>query len=257
MRVIEADPEISVVIPAHNEAENLPILIDEILVALRPTGRPFEIVLIDDYSSDRTPTVLARLARQIPELVVRRMKRNGGQSAALSAGFDIARGSIVVTIDADLQNDPADIPAMLDKLDRADIVIGWRAGRKDTFSKRIISKVANAVRNWFTGECVKDTGCGLKVMRAECLAKIPRFNGMHRFFPTLVKMYGYQMAEVVVNHRPRAHGQTHYNIFNRSIRPIMDLLAVRWLQARALRYELEPAASASATVPQVAKERAA
>jgi len=233
-------PEISVVIPAHNEADNLPQLVAEIEAAERVVGRPFEILIIDDQSDDATPAVLASLHARNPRVIHRRMKKQCGQSAALSAGFDVAMGSIVVTMDADLQNDPADIPKLLAEIDsgRADCAIGWRRDRKDPWSKLIISKIANKVRNWMTGESVRDTGCGLKAFRAECLEKIHRFNGMHRFFPTLVKMHGYRVAEAPVNHRPRTKGKTHYNIFNRFLRPMQDLMAVRWLQKRTLRYEL-------------------
>jgi glycosyltransferase involved in cell wall biosynthesis len=233
-------PEISVVIPAHNEADNLPQLVSEIAAALRPTARQFEIVLIDDQSNDDSWMILAGLCERFPELTPRRMAHQSGQSAALSAGFDVARGNIVVTLDADLQNDPADIPKLLLAMNSqgVDCAIGWRRDRKDPWSKKIISKFANGVRNWLTQECVKDTGCGLKAFRSECLTKMPRFNGMHRFFPTLVKMQGFTVAEIPVNHRPRTHGKTHYNIFNRFLKPMADLLAVRWLQKRTLRYRL-------------------
>lgn len=233
-------PRISVVIPAHNEAENLPILVDEIVAALKaePAGS-YEIVIVDDHSSDATEQVLEELAAIRDCVVVHRFSRQSGQSAALSAGFDLALGEIVVTMDADLQNDPADIPKLLAELDHADVAIGWRRDRKDPLSKKIISKFANAIRNWATSECVKDTGCGLKAFKRECLQKIHRFDGMHRFFPTLVKMHGYQVAEAPVNHRPRSKGKTHYNIFNRCLRPMQDLMAVRWLQKRTLRYQLE------------------
>jgi glycosyltransferase involved in cell wall biosynthesis len=230
--------DVSVVIPAHNEADNLPRLIEEIAQAIEPTGKWYEIVVVDDASTDQTHSVLSHLSHQHSSLVCHRMARQSGQSSALSAGFDLASGDVVVTIDADLQNDPADIPKLLEHLSQADVAIGWRRDRKDTFSKRIISKVANRVRNYMTGESVKDTGCGLKAFKAESLRRIHRFDGMHRFFPTLVKMHGYSVVEVPVNHRPRKHGRTHYNIFNRSIRPMMDLMAVRWLQKRTLRYEL-------------------
>ena len=239
MIVAHTLPEISVVVPAHNEAENLPTLIAEIADALESTRRSYEIVIVDDHSGDETPRLLQDLAEQYDCLVCQRTARQSGQSAALAAGFDLARGDIVVTLDADLQNDPADIPGLLAGLGDADAVIGWRRDRQDPFSKRIISKVANAIRNRMTGECVKDTGCGLKAFRRECLEKIHRFDGMHRFFPTLVKMHGYRVTEVPVHHRPRVKGKTHYNIFNRSLRPMADLLAVRWLQKRAIRYQLQ------------------
>jgi len=231
-------PEISVVVPAHNEQENLPKLIDEICESLDASGYWYEIVVIDDCSSDATAKILSDLSIKNSRIVAHRMARQSGQSSALSAGFDLASGEVIVTIDADLQNDPADIPKLVNQIGRYDCAIGWRRDRKDPFSKRIISKGANFIRNWLTGESVKDTGCGLKAFRAESIRKIHRFDGMHRFFPTLVKMHGYTVVEIPVNHRPREHGRTHYNIFNRSIRPMMDLLAVRWLQKRTLRYEV-------------------
>lgn len=239
-------PEVSVIAPAHNEADNLPTLINEIAAAMQTTGQSYEIVIIDDSSSDGSAGLLRKMLAERSDLVVYRTQRQSGQSTALSIGFDIARGDVIVTIDADLQNDPADIPNLIMGLQCADVVIGWRRDRKDTLEKKIISKCANFIRNWFTGETVRDTGCGLKVFKKETLERMHRFDGMHRFFPTLVKMHGYTVAEIPVRHRPRQHGNTHYNIFNRSIRPMMDLLAVRWLQKRTLRYP----------VPQIAREHA-
>lgn len=239
MIVARPAPDVSVVIPAHNEAENLPILVEQIEAAFESGTRSFEIVVIDDHSSDETPRVLDKMQASRPWLVVRRMERQSGQSAAICAGFDTARGEILVTIDADLQNDPADIPALLDAIDGFDVAIGWRKNRRDTFQKRIISKVANRVRNWMTGDSTRDTGCGLKAFRRETCERMPRFDGMHRFFPILVRMQGFTVTQIPVNHRPRTRGKTHYNIFNRSIRPIVDLLAIRWLQKRAVRYKLQ------------------
>jgi len=238
-------PDVSVVVPSHNEAENLPQLVAEILAAEKASGRRFEIVVVDDQSSDASYDVLLALAARHPQVAAHRMEKQSGQSAALSAGFDVARGAVVVTMDADLQNDPADVPKLLAVIERneADCAIGWRRDRRDPLSKKVISKVANGVRNWMTSETVKDTGCGLKAFRRECLQKIARFNGMHRFFPTLVKMHGYTVAEIPVHHRPRTRGKTHYNIFNRFLRPMADLLAVRWLQKRTLRYRLEKEAA--------------
>lgn len=243
-------PDVSVVIPSHNERDNLPQLVEEILAAEKASGRRFEIVVIDDQSSDDSWNVLLKLAQKHPQVVARRMEKQSGQSAALSAGFDVARGAVVVTMDADLQNDPADVPKLLKVVEsgEADCAIGWRRDRRDPLSKKVISKVANGVRNWMTSETVKDTGCGLKVFRREALAKIARFNGMHRFFPTLVKMHGWTVAEVPVNHRPRTRGKTHYNIFNRFLRPMQDLLAVRWLQKRTLRYQLETEAGVAVRI---------
>lgn len=239
MIVARPQPGVSVVIPAHNEAENLPILIGQIAATQPIVGTPFEIIVIDDHSSDDTQRILQRLSQDHPNLVTARMARQSGQSSALAAGFDLAQSEIVVTLDADLQNDPADIPRLIAALDHAELAIGWRHDRKDTWSKRWISKVANTVRNWMTGECVRDTGCGLKAFKRSCLRQIHRFDGMHRFFPTLVKMHGCRVVEIPVSHRPRTHGKTHYNLLNRSLRPMADLLAVRWLQKRTIRYELQ------------------
>ncbi len=175
MIVARVEPEISVVVPAHNEADNLPTLIEEIKSALQATGRSYEIVVVDDASSDTTPALLNELTSQYPSLEVFRMAKQSGQSAALSAGFDVARGDIIVTIDADLQNDPADIPKLVEMLDRYDAAAGWRHTRKDTMSKRLISKVANSVRRWATGDYIKDTGCGLKAIRRTSIDKIHRF----------------------------------------------------------------------------------
>jgi dolichol-phosphate mannosyltransferase len=250
MSSLAVKPDVSVVIPSHNEQDNLPTLVEEILAAEKVSGRRFEIVVVDDQSSDDSWNVLLKLAARHPQIAAHRMVKQSGQSAALSAGFDLAKGAVVVTMDADLQNDAADIPKLLKVVEsgEADCAIGWRRDRRDPLSKKVISKVANGVRNWMTSETVKDTGCGLKVFRRECLAKIARFNGMHRFFPTLVKMHGYTVAEVPVNHRPRTRGKTHYNIFNRFLRPMADLLAVRWLQKRTLRYELQKETAAAVRI---------
>lgn len=229
---------LTVVVPAHNEAQNLPTLVAEI-VAGTPSDVSLEVLVIDDGSSDETPQLLQTLAVQYPNLVSHRLDRQSGQSTALSVGFDLARGEVVATIDADLQNDAADIPKLLKELEQADLAVGWRHQRKDTLSKRVISKCANFIRRKVTGDNIRDTGCGLKAFKRHCLTRLHRFDGMHRFFPVLVQMQGLKVAEVPVNHRPRKHGRTHYNIFNRSIRPIMDLLAVSWLQKRTLRYRLE------------------
>lgn len=237
MIVQRPNAKVSIVIPAHNEANNLPTLLAEIFAAEAVSGTIFEAIVVDDQSNDDTALVLERLADRYPQLRVARMAWQSGQSAALAAGFDLADGEIIVTIDADLQNDPADIPKLLRELDHADVAIGWRRDRKDPWQKKIISKVANAVRNWATSESVRDTGCGLKAFKRASLERIARFDGMHRFFPTLVKMHGHSVVEVPVNHRPREHGRTHYNILNRSIRPLMDLFAIRWLQRRTLRFQ--------------------
>jgi dolichol-phosphate mannosyltransferase len=229
------EPEISIVIPVYNEEENLPILAAEIRAAMAPVetaGRLYEVVLVDDGSTDTSPAVMAGLAREDPRIRILRQRRNSGQSAALDAGVRYARGEIVVTLDADLQNDPADIPRLLERMDGFDVVSGVRAKRRDTWVRRVSSKIANGIRNRVTHESVTDVGCTLRAMRIEYLRRIPVFNGMHRFLPTLLRMEGARVTEVPVNHRPRLHGQPKYNIRNRIFRALADLFGVRWMQTR-------------------------
>jgi glycosyltransferase involved in cell wall biosynthesis len=229
------EPEISVVIPVFNEEENLPVLAAEIQRVLRALGRPCEVIFVDDGSTDASPAVLRRLARQDPAVRILHQRRNSGQSAALDAGFRFARGGIVITLDADLQNDPADIPKLLERLEGpsgCDVVCGVRTRRQDTWVRKVSSRIANGVRNRLTHESVTDVGCTLKAFRTEYLQRIPMFTGMHRFLPTLLKMEGARVVEVPVNHRPRLHGQPKYNIRNRIWRALADLFAVRWMQKR-------------------------
>ena len=227
-----AAPEISIVIPVYNEEENLPVLAAEIQGAMQSLGRPYEVIYVDDGSTDASPEVLRRLVRQDPGTRVVRQRRNSGQSAAMDAGFRFARGGIVVTLDADLQNDPADIPRLLELMDRWDVVCGVRAHRNDNWVRRISSRIANGVRNRVTHESVTDVGCTLKAYRTEFLRRIPVFTGMHRFLPTLLRMEGARLAEVPVNHRPRIYGTPKYGIGNRLFRALADLFAVRWMQKR-------------------------
>src|SRR3954453_4618037 len=228
-----ATPEISIVIPVYNEEESLPLLAAEIQGALRPLGRPYEVIYVDDGSTDGSPGVLLELARQDPATRVIRQRRNSGQTAALDAGFRFARGAVVVTLDADLQNDPADIPRLLAALDGGyDVVSGIRAHRRDTWVRKASSRIANGVRNRLTHDHVTDVGCTLRACRTEFLRGIPVFTGMHRFLPTLLAMAGARKTEIPVNHRPRLHGQPKYNSSNRLWRALADLFAVRWMQKR-------------------------
>lgn len=225
-------PEISLVIPVYNEEENLPVLHAEIQQAMEKVGRPWEVLYVDDGSTDGTPAVLSGLAGQDRHVRILRQRRNHGQSAALDAGFRFARGEVVVTLDADLQNDPADIPRLLERIGDYDVVSGVRAKRQDTWVRKVSSRIANGIRNRVTHESVTDVGCTLRAARVEYLRRIPVFNGMHRFLPTLLRMEGARVTEVPVNHRPRLHGQPKYNIRNRIWRALMDLFGVRWLQTR-------------------------
>jgi len=225
-------PEVSLVIPVYNEEENLPVLHGEIREAMAGIDRPWEVIYVDDGSTDRSPAVLAGLAREDPHVRILRQRRNSGQSAALDAGFRFARGEVIVTLDADLQNDPADIPRLLERIGEHDVVSGVRARRRDSWVRRISSRIANGIRNRVTHDSVTDVGCTLRAARAEYLRRIPVFNGMHRFLPTLLRMEGARVTEVPVNHRPRLHGEPKYNIRNRIWRALLDLFGVRWLQTR-------------------------
>jgi dolichol-phosphate mannosyltransferase len=225
-------PEISLVIPVYNEEENLPILAAEIREALAPLGRPYEVIYVDDGSTDRSPEVLRQLAREDRTVRIVRQLRNAGQSAALDAGFRFARGEVAVTLDADLQNDPADIPRLLAKLDGYDVVAGVRTRRQDDWVRRASSKIANGIRNRFTHESITDVGCTLKAFRTEYLRRIPMYTGMHRFLPTLLRLEGARVTQMPVHHRPRLHGQPKYGIGNRIWKTLADLLAVRWMQKR-------------------------
>jgi glycosyltransferase involved in cell wall biosynthesis len=233
------EPSVSVVVPAYNEAENLPALLAELRPPLEALGRPYEVVLVDDGSTDATREVLAGLAGQYPALRVVRFRRNAGQSAAFLAGFAEARGEVVVTLDADLQNNPADIPELVRRLEGHDAVLGVRAKRRDSFLRRLSSRVANAVRRAATGDGLTDVGCSLKAFRREHVLDLPRFNGVHRFFGTLLVWKGCRVVELAVDHRPRRAGKAKYNLRNRAFRTLLDLLAMRWLRSRTVRYEIE------------------
>ena len=225
-------PEVSIVIPVYNEEENLPVLAAEIRGVMGPLGRPYEVIWVDDGSTDGSAEALRRLAREDRAVRIVRQRRNSGQSAALDAGFRFARGGIVVTLDADLQNDPADIPRLLALMGSYDVVSGVRAKRQDTWVRKVSSRIANRVRNRLTHDDVTDVGCTLRACRAGYLRDLPMFTGMHRFLPTLLKMAGARATEIQVNHRPRLHGQPKYNISNRLWRALADLFAVRWMQKR-------------------------
>lgn len=232
-------PDLSVVVPVYNEIDNLDTLVDELLSVLRPGGRPFEIVLVNDGSRDGSTERIGELARSVPEVRGLHFRRNAGQTAAFDAGFRSARGAVVVTLDADLQNDPKDIPSLLDALQGHDAAVGYRVNRRDTWLRRVSSRIANGVRNRLSGDDVIDTGCSLKAFRREALAGIKLYNGMHRFLPTLVKMEGGRVVQVPVNHRPRLRGVSKYGVWNRVFRASADLLAVRWMQRRRLAWEIE------------------
>jgi dolichol-phosphate mannosyltransferase len=239
---------LSVIVPAKNEAAGLSQLVAEIASALRPLQgvRPegrclegFEVLVIDDGSTDATASVLEQLKGQYPELQPIRLVRNAGQSAATVAGFRAARGQWVATLDADLQNDPADLARLWDALDAEHTAaLGWRARRHDSWSKRAISRCANAVRNLVLGQEIRDTGCSVRIFPRELALRLPWFQGAHRFIGPLLIREGCRILQLPVNHRARPHGKSHYNIFNRSIRVVVDLLGVAWLLRRPSRFEV-------------------
>lgn len=232
-------PGISVVIPLYNEEGNVGILQSEVAAAL--AGRDFELVLVDDGSTDATVEKIARA----PWVRVVEFAENAGQSAAMLAGIRAAKAPVVVLMDGDLQNDPSDIPRLLEALEEgADLVCGYRARRKDTLLKRLTSRIANFVRSRFVGDGVRDTGCTLKAMRRECASALVPFKGVHRFIPALVKNAGFRVVEIPVNHRPRRFGVSKYGLGNRALRATMDMFGVRWLQSRRIAYD--PLAEGSA-----------
>lgn len=233
-------PDLSVIFPVYNEEENVPILLEEIARALNGKGWRYEIVAVDDGSGDRSLEVLRALKSKYPMLRIITFERNSGQTAALDAGWRAARGRFVVSLDADLQNDPADIPRMMAELERsgADMLIGIRVNRKDTWYRRMQSKIGNSVRNWITGDRITDTGCSLKLAKREAIESVRLFTGMHRFLPTLVRYAGFKVVEMPVNHRARQFGVSKYGAMNRAFKGLADCLAVRWMSSRNLRYKI-------------------
>src|SRR3954469_9019876 len=230
-------PYISLVVPAYNEQESIPTLLERARASLEKTGRPFEVILVDDGSTDQTPQLLADAMAKFPWLRVIRMKKNGGQSAAFEAGFEAARGEIIATIDADLQNDPEEIPRLLPLLDGYDMITGWRKDRQDTPFRKWQSRQANRIRNWITQETVNDSASSLKIYRAHAIKGLKLFRGAHRYFPTLVKMRGYTVREEPVKHSHRFAGTAKYGFSNRAFVGIADLFGVRWMKKRYLNYE--------------------
>ncbi len=194
------------------------------------------MIVVDDSSSDESAELLERLMGRYAQLRVVQLAERSGQSAALAAGFDAARGRLIVTADADLQNDPADLTRLLEMAEQYDLVCGWRRDRHDPLWKRLVSRIANARRRHVLDDGVHDTGCGLKLFRREVTERILRFDGMHRFFPALAQIEGFRIGEVPVRHRPRAGGRTKYHLFNRLRKPIGDLRGVAWYRSRKLRY---------------------
>ena len=221
---------LSVVIPVFNEAENIRPLVDELLPALSEFNDAFEVIFVDDGSTDSTLAEIKRVQKIEARIRAVHFKSNVGQTAAMAAGFRHARGRAVVTLDGDLQNDPADIPKLVAGLSDWDAVCGIRIRRQDSWVKKISSRIANGFRNWATEDNIVDTGCTLKAYRRECLSRLELYHGMHRFLPTLLKMSGYRVTQTFVNHRPRLRGRTKYGTWGRLMKGLSDLYVVRWMK---------------------------
>ncbi|HEY3098683.1 MAG TPA: glycosyltransferase family 2 protein [Methylomirabilota bacterium] len=240
MARLRAMIDLSVVIPVYNEEESLPVLWPELKVVLDAERLTFEAVFVDDGSRDRSAEIIRGLRDADPRVRLVRLKANAGETAAIDAGLHAARGRRIVTMDADLQNDPRDIPTLLRALEQWDVVTGWRVNRGDGDSivRRASSRIANRVRNWISDDVIQDSGCTFRAFRRECLRGLVLYRGFHRFIPTLLKMNGYRVLEVPVRNRPRRFGQSKYGVLNRAFVATADLLVVRWMKSRALRYEV-------------------
>jgi len=228
----------SIVVPIYNEAENLVPLTARLVQELVALGKRYELLYVDDGSTDGSSSVLQDLATKHPEIRIIRFRWNAGQTAALDAGFKRARGEVVVTLDADLQNDPHDIPRLLEALNDYDVVCGIRQRRQDTWLRRISSHIANGIRRRVLQDDIIDIGCSLRAYKRHCLAPLKLYHGMHRFLPVLLHLEGFRIGQVPVSHHPRTFGTSKYNVRNRAWRALLDLLAVRWMQRRHLRYEV-------------------
>jgi glycosyltransferase involved in cell wall biosynthesis len=228
--------EISVIIPAYNEEDNISGLYSELNEILNGMGRSFETVFIDDGSTDSTFQKILELQTNNPNIKIIKFRRNFGQSAAMKAGFDHASGKLIVTMDCDLQNDPHDIPLMISKLENEDfdVVCGWRFNRNDPFFKRFFSKIANTLRTFLTNESIHDSGCTLRVYKKECVEDLELFGELHRYIPALLLWTGYKIGEETVNHRSRAYGKTKYS-WTRVIKGFLDLLGIAFWQKYSLR----------------------
>jgi glycosyltransferase involved in cell wall biosynthesis len=239
--VNETQPELSLVIPCYNEQDNLRALVAAIHAALDPLKLSYEVVITDDCSQDKSWEILKELAAADPRIRPQRLACNCGESAASWAGMKAARGRYIVTVDADLQNDPKDLPDFLKALEKFDCVCGTRVatrGQGDNFVRIASSRIANWVRNKLSGEQISDAGCTYRAFKRECIGNLKFFKGMHRFLPTLFKIEGFTVTEIPVSNNPRFAGQSHYGVWNRLFASFYDLLAVRWMKKRMFRYKI-------------------
>lgn len=226
---------LSIIAPAFNEADCLPALVEALVQTLRPLEQQFEVILVDDASTDNTVAVIESLRKKYPEVRCIRHRINSGQSAAVVSGFHAANGRLLVTLDADMQNPPSEIPHLLAQLTpETDAICGVRSERNDPAVRRISSKIANDFRNWITGIPVKDAGCGMRLIRRNAVQELPVFNGLHRFITTILKLQGFTVKEVPIAHNPRLAGLSKYGIHNRLWRGIIDCFAMRWYACRVI-----------------------
>jgi glycosyltransferase involved in cell wall biosynthesis len=235
-------PILSICVPVYEEEENLPLLHEAICKACDPRQIQFELLLVDDGSKDGSWSQIEKLAAKDPRVHGLKFKFNCGETAASDAGLRAARGKYVMTMDADLQNDPADIPAFLEALDKGfDCVCGTRVatrGQGDSFVKVVSSRIANWVRNKLSDEQISDAGCTYRAFKRECVGKLKLYRGLHRFIPTLLKMEGFTVTEIPVTNNPRLHGESKYGVWNRLFKSFRDLLAIRWMKSRLLGYQI-------------------
>ena len=239
--MIEQSVDISVLAPAYNEQECLPELCRALNETLGGIGKSYEIIIVDDGSTDDSLSILKGLKGEIAQLRVLSLSPRSGQTAAMEAGFEVARGKYVVTIDADLQNDPADIPAMIELLeaDKADLITGHRHKRQESRLRLFSTKVANGVRNLLLHESVADSACSLKAYKREIIPRLKLFDGLHRFLTSIARMNGFRVLEIPVSHRPRTKGKAKYGMWNRVFRSLRAAFAIRWMQRHTLIYEVK------------------
>ncbi|MEE9584122.1 MAG: glycosyltransferase family 2 protein, partial [Candidatus Brocadiales bacterium] len=228
----------SVVLPLHNEEGNLRELYSRLRAVFEELGSPYEIIFVDDASTDESFETLRDINANNPFVRVIRFKENCGESAGLAAGFEVARGEIVIAMDADLQCEPGEIPGLLEKLKDYDVVWGLRADRQDDMIRNLLSWGGNFVRRVLIGDAAADAGSPLRAMKKEVTQKVRLFKGMHRFYPTLCRMEGFRVIEIPITHYPRKHGLSKYNIRNRLFKYMVDLIAVKWMHSRYIDYEI-------------------
>lgn len=231
--------DLTAVIPVCNEEPNVAPLLEELVPVLEALGETYEIVFVDDGSTDGTYRRLCELQSRFPKIRLIQFDTNYGKTAALVAGWEKSRGKIIVIMDGDLQNDPRDIPNLIEQIPPYDLVCGYRVRRHDPWFRRVQSYIANRVRNWVIRDGIRDSGCALQALRHEALHTQQFYRGLHRFLPAMFLLNGYKVNQVPVNHRPRLRGKGKFNLRNRIVRTFDDLMAVRWLRSRWIHYKIK------------------